>query len=175
MADLTALDQEYADFEELHVLEEKLISASSRTNLPESPGRGAGSRSLADLFGQQQQQGKEKEKAGSGDDEEEGIYSMLSPRKYAKRPSVINQKEFEELRLQVRARIIEDFNFINSKACALLHTAPGSGKEAKQDLGDEAHIAAAQHAGAEGFLHQGRDESHPPANQANLIPWRGAK
>jgi hypothetical protein len=99
MADLAALDQEYADFEEIHTLEEKLLSARSET----AGGAGGGNNALADLFelanGHQAQRGKEK--AGSGDDEEEGIYSLLSPRKYAKRPSVINQKEFDELRLQV--------------------------------------------------------------------------
>jgi len=99
MADLAALDQECADFEEIHTLEQKLLSARSET----AAGAGGGNNALADLFelanGRQAHQGKEK--AGSGDDEEEGIYSLLSPRKYAKRPSVINQKEFDELRLQV--------------------------------------------------------------------------
>ncbi len=99
MADLAALDQECADFEEIHTLEQKLLSARSET----AAGAGGGNNALADLFelanGRQAHQSKEK--AGSGDDEEEGIYSLLSPRKYAKRPSVINQKEFDELRLQV--------------------------------------------------------------------------
>jgi hypothetical protein len=99
MADLAALDQECADFEEIHTLEQKLLSARSET----AAGAGGGNNALADLFelanGRQAHQGKEK--AGSGDDEEEGIYSLLSPRKYAKRPSIINQKEFDELRLQV--------------------------------------------------------------------------
>lgn len=151
MADLAALDQEYADFEEIHTLEEKLLSARSET----AGGAGGGNNALADLFelanGHQAQRGKEK--AGSGDDEDEGIYSLLSPRKYAKRPSVINQKEFDELRLQVSHTTLTQPSGHQTHTATLL-SACGTGEEAQQDLGHETYVVAAQHAGAQGFLHQ---------------------
>jgi len=93
LADLTALDQEYSDFEEFHILEERLLSASR-----------PGTTSLTDLFDQKHSQqlgGRTKASTWNGQDLDE-MYKIFGLKKAAKnRSNAINQKEFEELRLQL--------------------------------------------------------------------------